>query len=213
MTKRLFCSLAALLFFLIFSLQLTAQCKSGDCKNGKGTYIFPSGAKYTGDFRNGECHGIGVCFYTDGSKYSGEWRDRYPEGKGTKTYVDGTKRTGNWRKGKPVDENGNLLDDFIAKKKEERQDDGTNIQSGCLSGDCKNGSGVFAYPDGSKYEGQFLGGKSDGWGRNESIIVPCQQCPTHHSWRHPRSDLRHCSRHQSILVPATLRLERSLECF
>lgn len=160
MIKHLFGGFAA----LIFSLQLAAQCTTGDCKNGKGTYVFPSGAKYSGDFRNGECHGVGVCFYTDGSKYSGEWRDRYPEGKGTKTYKDGTKRTGNWKKGQPVDENGNLLEDFIAKKKEERQDDGTNIQSGCLSGDCKNGSGVFAYPDGSKYDGQFLAGKFDGWG-------------------------------------------------
>lgn len=150
--------------FAFSSVLLSAQCVSGDCINGKGTFVYPSGAKYTGDFRNGEIDGIGVCYYTDGTKYSGEWKNRYPEGKGTKTYSDGTKRTGNWKKGKPVDENGNVLEDYIARNKEERSDDGTNIQSGCLSGDCNNGLGVFAYPDGSKYEGQFLNGNFEGQG-------------------------------------------------
>ncbi len=141
-----------------------AQCVAGNCRDGKGTYLYPSGAKYIGEFRNGEISGVGVCYYTDGSKYSGEWRNRYPDGKGTKTYSDGTKRTGDWRKGKPVDERGNILEDYIAKKKEENADDGTNIQSGCLSGDCKEGQGVYAYPDGSKYEGSFNNGKFAGQG-------------------------------------------------
>ena len=124
---------SALSLFLLQNLD--AQCVSGDCKNGRGTFIFPSGAKYIGDFKNGEIHGVGVCYYTNKSKYSGEWQNRYPEGKGTKTYADGTMRTGLWLKGKPVDENGTVLAEYIAKKKEERADDGTNIQSGCLSGD------------------------------------------------------------------------------
>ena len=156
--------------FLLFSLllisrtPLPAQCTSGDCRNGIGTYVYPSGAKYTGHFKNGEIHGVGVCYYTDGSKYQGEWVQRYPEGRGTKTYSDGTTRTGLWKRGKPVDEHGKLLEEYIAKKKDESQDDGTNIQSGCLAGDCKNGQGVFAYPDGSKYEGQFRNGKFEGQG-------------------------------------------------
>ncbi|MBU6340772.1 MAG: caspase family protein [Bacteroidetes bacterium] len=154
--------LSAFLLFVAFAAK--AQCISGDCKNGKGTFLFPSGAKYIGDFKNGEIHGVGVCYYTDNSKYSGEWKHRYPDGRGTKTYPDGTKRTGLWIKGRPVDENGNILEDYIAHKKEEKQDDGTNIQSGCLSGDCKTGLGVFAYPDGSKYEGNFIDGKYEGSG-------------------------------------------------
>lgn len=129
-----------------------------------GHFSLSLGAKYIGNFRNGEVHGVGVCYYTDNSKFSGEWKNRYPDGKGTKTYADGTKRTGQWKKGKPVDEQGKILEEYIAAKKEEQQDDGTNIQSGCLSGDCKNGSGVFAYPDGSKYEGQFKNNKFDGSG-------------------------------------------------
>jgi hypothetical protein len=150
--------------FLFFVHFVAAQCISGDCKNGIGTYKYPSGARYTGHFQNGEIHGVGVCYYTDGGKYQGEWANRFPEGKGTKTYADGTTRTGLWKKGKPVDAGGNIQEEYIAKKKEERVDDGTNIQSGCLAGDCKNGSGIFAYPDGSKYEGNFSNGKFEGEG-------------------------------------------------
>ena len=157
-----------ILLFSVFNLlifqNLSAQCISGDCKNGRGTYIFPSGAKYIGDFKNGEIHGVGVCYYTNKSKYSGEWKSRYPEGKGTKTYADGTTRTGLWFKGKPVDANGTLLAEYISTKKEERADDGTNIQSGCLTGGCQIGQGIFAYPDGSKFEGTFLNGKFEGPG-------------------------------------------------
>ncbi|MCC7245571.1 MAG: caspase family protein [Saprospiraceae bacterium] len=158
--------ISLLLFVLLFTAaNASAQCVSGDCRNGKGTYIYPSGARYVGEFQNGEINGVGVCYYTNGSKYSGEWRERFPDGKGTKTYSDGTKRTGLWKKGRPVDESGKVLEEYIVQKKEERVDDGTNIQSGCLLGDCKTGVGIFAYPDGSKYEGTFNNGKFEGEGK------------------------------------------------
>ncbi|MEM1324041.1 MAG: caspase family protein [Bacteroidota bacterium] len=142
---------------LFFSAQMMAQCIKGDCQNGQGTFVYPSGAKYIGDFENGEINGVGICYYTDGSKYSGQWKDRYPDGKGTKTYANGHKRSGLWMKGQAIDEKGQLVE-------VEGADDGTDIQSGCISGDCENGEGVFAYADGSKYEGQFRGGMLNGWG-------------------------------------------------
>ena len=76
-------------------------CISGDCLNGKGIFIYPSGAMYIGEFKNNEIHGIGVCYYSDGSKYQGEWIRRYPEGNGTKVYSDGSKRSGRWKRGEP----------------------------------------------------------------------------------------------------------------
>ena len=151
------------LFLLAMVFNLSAQCISGDCKNGKGIYLYPSGAKYIGTFLNGEIHGIGTCYYTDGSKYQGNWVYRYPEGNGTKFFVDGSQWTGSWEKGQPVDDSGQLLEDIL-QAKGTRVDDGTNIQSGCLSGNCKNGEGTWAYSDGSKYEGQFKNGQIDGRG-------------------------------------------------
>lgn len=132
-------------------------CITGDCINGQGIYIYPSGAVYIGEFRNGEIHGVGVCYYSDGSKYQGEWEYRYPNGKGTKTYTDGTKRTGLWKNGQPVDAGGNIENTLATAEV-------SDIQTGCLSGNCDNGNGVFAYPDGSKYEGKFSNGKPNGYG-------------------------------------------------
>ena len=154
------------LFFLLLglftSVQLSAQCISGNCIDGKGTYVYPSGAKYIGEFANGEIHGIGVCYYTDGSKYAGQWSHRFPQGKGTKTFEDGTKWTGLWEKGQPVDEQGNIV--AIGQKEEAVEEAEATVQSGCLSGDCEYGTGVFAYPDGSRYEGDFVDGKLNGNG-------------------------------------------------
>ncbi len=159
MIKRIF-TFSSLFFFFSF---LHAQCISGDCQNGQGTYVYPSGAKYIGEFRDGEIHGTGVCYYTDGSKYSGQWVHRFPEGKGTKTFPDGSKIFGNWVKGQPVDEKGKVVEELVAKGNL-NADDGTNIQAGCISGDCKDGNGIFAYADGSKYEGKFENGELNGWG-------------------------------------------------
>ena len=157
-----FKSIIVLITSLFLLEQVQAQCLSGDCKNGKGIYLFPSGAKYIGFFKNGECHGIGVCYFTDGSKYQGNWKNRFPEGHGIKTYSDGTVRNGYWKKGRPVDENGNLVEEIYIQK--ESKNDGTDIQAGCLTGNCISGDGVMTYVDGSKYEGQFSKGKITGFG-------------------------------------------------
>ena len=151
------------IIFSIFSMSLfltvaSAQCVEGNCINGKGTFVYPSGAKYIGEFKDGEIHGVGVCFYSDGSKYSGEWSHRYPEGKGTKTFTDGTKWTGFWKQGQPVDETGEYIDIYAGGE------DGLALQSGCITGDCEEGKGTYAYPDGSKYDGQFRDEMPDGWG-------------------------------------------------
>ncbi|MFK7937168.1 MAG: caspase family protein [Saprospiraceae bacterium] len=156
--KHIF-TLTALLFA---TFTLSAQCVSGDCKNGKGIYVYPSGARYVGHFQNGEIHGIGTCTYSDGTVYRGNWQNRYPEGRGTKVYANGMERTGLWKKGFPIDEAGNVQEEFMAKNGD--ADANIDIQTGCLNGDCKNGEGVYAYADGSKYEGLFTNGKIEGQG-------------------------------------------------
>ena len=137
-------------------------CVSGNCYTGYGVYVFPSKAVYTGEFNKGEIHGHGICHYSDGSKYEGEWLHRQPNGRGTMTYPDGAKRTGLWQRGQPVDENGRLLNAYLVRQEAEAQT--ADIQAGCLSGQCYNGRGVFAYIDGSRYEGQFRNGKPNGQG-------------------------------------------------
>ncbi len=154
-----FTKIFTLAAFIFLANTLQAQCISGDCKNGTGIYLYPSGAKYIGQFKDGEIHGIGTCYYTDGSTYRGEWAHRYPEGHGIKTLEDGRTWEGTWKMGLPLDENGKPIENLFPEEKIAEE-----IQSGCLEGDCDGGQGIFAYPDGSKYEGQFTAGKPDGWG-------------------------------------------------
>ncbi|MBI5916265.1 MAG: caspase family protein [Bacteroidetes bacterium] len=149
--------LAVLTFFTVLSQAVFSQCISGDCKNGTGIYLYPSGAKYIGQFKDGEIHGIGTCYYTDGSTYRGEWAHRFQEGNGIKTLADGRTWEGIWKMGLPIDTDGQPIANLFPEKEPE-------VQSGCLAGNCENGEGTFAYPGGSKYEGQFKENKPNGQG-------------------------------------------------
>jgi hypothetical protein len=44
-----------------------------DKKNGKGTYIWKNGSKYTGNFENDYRHGYGEMYWQDGRVYKGKW--------------------------------------------------------------------------------------------------------------------------------------------
>lgn len=136
-------------------------CISGDCTDGEGTFVLSDGSVYVGQFRMGEIHGVGVCYYRDGSRYQGEWAHRLPHGKGTRYFPNGQQRTGAWKKGLAIGPDGQ----FEALSTQEKYLDNTvRIQTGCLHGDCRQGNGTYAYPDGSRYEGTFRSGKPDGNG-------------------------------------------------
>lgn len=155
---------------IIFPSLLFAQCISGNCTNGKGTFIYPSGAKYTGDFVNNRSHGQGICYYTNNSKYQGSWKNGYPEGSGKKTLENGEEWIGQWRKGQPYDQNGakvqfskgvttnnayKVPDLLIAKEAGE----------GCVEGNCYNGQGTYIYQGHSaRYIGTFRNEQPHGYG-------------------------------------------------
>jgi hypothetical protein len=142
-------------------------CLQGDCANGQGIFVFRTGAVYVGDFKNGEIHGSGVCDYPDGGRYEGQWKHRFPDGYGTLNYANSTSRTGYWKKGLPVDENGNFLDEELTERGIEETE--IDLQIGCIFGDCDIGQGIYAYPDGSRYEGAFQTGLPHGNGVFYSI--------------------------------------------
>ena len=74
MKKLLLC----LPLFLIWCNWSYAQCISGDCVNGQGTFVTPSGLKYVGELKNGKPEGQGTLTYPDGSKFSGQFKDGRP---------------------------------------------------------------------------------------------------------------------------------------
>ena len=151
---------------------LSAQCITGDCINGQGTFVYPSGAKYVGEFQNRRMHGQGVCQYSDNSKYEGVWKNGYPEGAGKKTLANGEVWIGEWRKGQPYDKNGQLVDldkPQAATNKRytapERLADKVGSGEGCISGNCYNGQGTYIYKGHSaRYIGTFQNNMPAGYG-------------------------------------------------
>jgi tetratricopeptide (TPR) repeat protein len=111
--------------FLIFCLttSISAQCLSGNCKNGQGkfktksghiyegtfvngkkegqgTYLWPSGAKYVGAYQNEEANGFGIYTYADGDVYEGNFVNGQKEGKGIYRFKSGSIFTGEFKNGK-----------------------------------------------------------------------------------------------------------------
>lgn len=74
-----------------------AKCISGNCNDGYGTYVYKSGNKYIGNYRNGLMSGRGAFYWMDGNKYEGQWARDYANGQGTYTYANGDSYVGQWK--------------------------------------------------------------------------------------------------------------------
>jgi hypothetical protein len=61
-----------------------------------GTYIWPNGNKYTGDWVDGRFYGKGTLSRKDGSSYTGDFENGKYHGTGTYTWPNGNKYTGGW---------------------------------------------------------------------------------------------------------------------
>lgn len=139
---------------LLVNNLLTAQCLSGDCENSKSTYLFQSGAKYVGDFLEGQMNGFGVLYYPDGKRYVGYWEASKQHGEGAMFYADGRIEKGEWQHGAYQG-----LELPVREIKEEFAEKGS-----CLGGDCYNGIGIYQYNEGHIFEGNFVQGIPHGFG-------------------------------------------------
>lgn len=87
-------------FYFTSAGTLTAQCQSGDCKNGYGTYSYSTGDKFTGYFANGKRNGQGTYTWANGNVHVGENKDDQLHGQGTYTFTSlGHKYIGNFAYG------------------------------------------------------------------------------------------------------------------
>jgi hypothetical protein len=55
------------------------RCIKGNCRNGVGTYIYPNGNKYEGEFRNNVPFGYGTMYYKNGKSIKGKWKWGRPD--------------------------------------------------------------------------------------------------------------------------------------
>jgi hypothetical protein len=79
----------------MFNKHLMGQMKDGNF-NGKGTYYYANGNKYTGDWINDKMSGHGVFTWTDGDRYEGQYKDGKKNGKGKFRYANGQVKEGMW---------------------------------------------------------------------------------------------------------------------
>ena len=134
------------------SLQ-AANCLSGNCENGRGTYRYPDGSEYSGDFRNAKMHGQGTYVYAGrGEKYVGEWRNGVINGQGVYYYRSGNRYEGEWRNGRKSGQGTYLYagrgDKYVGE----------------FANDQPNGQGVYYYSNGDRYEGEWRNGRKHGQG-------------------------------------------------
>lgn len=181
--RRLF-----ILFILsnCFHIAAQAQCISGNCVNGTGSFRFLNGDTYTGTWLNSQPNGKGVYAFSTRERYEGYFSQGKFDGQGTMTYQDGSRYIGGWRGnkkngvGKLMDKNGSLLKagewsngEFISASSSTAAStaaatatppirtagrDKVDGLRRCNTTYCSNGRGYYDYPDGSRWVGNFRDG-------------------------------------------------------
>jgi len=123
--------------------------------NGHGVIEFANGDEYDGNFVDGQFQGKGTMVYANGNQYIGEWKNNQRHGVGKLILTSGNVQEGDWEKDKYQEEYP-LADNNIAVNDKNLRD--------CNQTYCENGKGVYNYPDGAKYVGDFENGKPAGYG-------------------------------------------------
>jgi hypothetical protein len=133
-------------------------CK-GDCKNGQGIKYSGSwregqeiigtsyGAKYVGQFKDGDYNGQGTLTISYGDKYVGQFNDGSYNGQGTRTFANGDKYVGQFKDGKFMSGQATKTDSF------------GNVYVGQWKDGKKNGKGTETLANGDKFSGQFKDGQ------------------------------------------------------
>ncbi len=140
-----------LVILITCTVGLSAQCLDGDCWNGEGTYLYNSGAQYTGQFKKGKINGRGTLLFSNGNIYKGFWKDDYREGKGNLVFTDGGYYTGDFKKSQFHGEG-------------EFNYPNGDLYIGHWASNLPNGEGEYSFASGDQYRGQFKKGKFHGQG-------------------------------------------------
>lgn len=112
----------------------------GDFSDGQysfGTYYYPTGERYVGEFVNNQSSGKGVYYWTDGRIYTGQWSHDNCNGYGTLSYSNGDKYEGRFKNG------------AISGKGTMYYSNGDRYVGHWIDGE-KTGKGTFYFSDGSK---------------------------------------------------------------
>ncbi len=144
-----------IIILTIITTKSYAQCTSGNCNTGVGTYNY-GWCIYTGEFKNSKPEGKGVMKYDDYT-YAGHFINGLEDGEGVITKKNGTRENVTYSKGAKV------VSELIGVSANDYKPiDVQNVS--CLSGSCNTGFGTYQYPSGNKYAGIFNDRKREGKG-------------------------------------------------
>ncbi|MBK8635822.1 MAG: caspase family protein [Saprospiraceae bacterium] len=121
-----------------------------NAKSGKGKMLFSNKDIYNGEWENDEMQGQGIYYFADGGKYEGEFVKSQFHGKGKMTLANNVTKSGIWQENK-----------FLSAP---AQSAISNQRKNCNNAFCDGEQGEYAYGDGTKYFGFFVGGKPEGTG-------------------------------------------------
>jgi hypothetical protein len=131
------------------------QCpkeQGAEFHNCWGTFTYPNGNKYVGEYKDGNEHGQGTYIFRNGDKYVGEFKNNSYHGQGTFTRANGDKHVGEYRNGHAYGQGMWMFTDgskYVGDFKDNMQ----------------HGQGTYTYPDGSTYVGEWRYGEITGQGK------------------------------------------------
>lgn len=142
------------LFFILLCSHVNAfvGCLSGNCYEGYGVYIYPSGGRYEGEFLKANPNGKGKLLFPNGDLYVGQWVNSYRQGTGILYMHNGDEYEG-----------GFYFSKFhgIGKYKYVKGD----VYQGNWQLGYQHGFGIYKEAGGAYYEGAFLHGSMEGVGK------------------------------------------------
>jgi len=129
----------------------TWRRKDGSAEGGAVRLEYPNGDEYVGGLKDLKPHGKGTLTFKNGCKYEGEFANGNRHGEGKLNFSNGGVMVGSWTNGKIKGDGFCDLPEF-----------------GHFVGEFEDASpknGRILFPDGIKYEGDFLDWKPNGKGR------------------------------------------------
>jgi hypothetical protein len=139
----------AILLLALFLI--CSACAATPPQNGIGTFIWPDGSSYSGEWRNGQQFGRGVFVGASGQRYEGSWAYGLPDGQGIYTWPDGRRYVGAFQR-----------DKFHGQGKQ-TWPSGESYEGAFDSGEI-SGYGIYRWPSGDRYEGYVTKGLRSGQG-------------------------------------------------
>ena len=112
----------------------------------EGTYTYPDGKVYTGQWQFRERNGRGTLKYPDGRFYEGAFKSGLRKGKGVMIWPDDRRYVGDFLRGNRTGKGIMIYPDG-------------RVYRGDFQNGERSGRGVMTFPNGERLEGQFVDGK------------------------------------------------------